>query len=111
MARELIQKESEGANGWTVWQVFGRVDTQTARQASEKGTEIVNRCEKTVLDAAGVDYLSSAGLRVLLQLNKLASKSGKKFVVANPTEMVRAVIEDSGMDALLTMKTSLDELE
>ncbi len=64
----------------------------------------------TVLDMSGMDYLSSAGLRVLLRRNKLAMKSGREFTVAGPTGMGRTVPEISGMDALPKRKGSLDEL-
>ncbi len=82
MAKEFMQSEMEGPKGWKVWKVVGRIDTQTADTAYEKGEAIVNTNDKTVLDMSEMDYLSSAGLRVLLRLNKLAAKSGKSFTVA-----------------------------
>ena len=93
MEKEFLQTETAGANGWTVWSVNGRIDMVTAEKAYATGEDIVNRNEKTVLDMSGMDYLSSAGLRVLLRLNKLAKK-----------------LEDSGMDALFTIYASLNEL-
>lgn len=57
-----------------------------------------------------MDYLSSAGLRVLLRLNKLAKKSGKEFTLCGPSGIVKSVLEDSGMDALFTIYASLNEL-
>ncbi len=111
MAKEFSQTQLEGPNGWKVWKVVGRIDTQTADTAYETGEAVVNANDKTVLDMSEMDYLSSAGLRVLLRLNKLAMKSGKSFTVAGPAGMVRTVLEDSGMDVLLKLKGSLDELD
>ena len=82
----------------------------TAEKAYATGEDIVNRNEKTVLDMSGMDYLSSAGLRVLLRLNKLAKKSGKEFTLCGPSGIVKSVLEDSGMDALFTIYASLNEL-
>ena len=111
MAKEFAQSEAAGPKGWTVWKVVGRIDTQAADAAYATGEGIVQKCDKTVLDMSEMEYLSSAGLRVLLRLNKLAAKSGKSFTVAGPTGMVKTVLEDSGMDVLLKLKDSLDELE
>lgn len=88
----------------------GRIDMVTAEKAYATGEDIVNRNEKTVLDMSGMDYLSSAGLRVLLRLNKLAKKSGKEFTLCGPSGIVKSVLEDSGMDALFTIYASLNEL-
>ena len=85
MEKEFLQTETAGANGWTVWSVNGRIDMVTAEKAYATGEDIVNRNEKTVLDMSGMDYLSSAGLRVLLRLNKLAKKSGKEFTLCGPS--------------------------
>ena len=110
MEKEFLQTETAGANGWTVWSVNGRIDMVTAEKAYATGEDIVNRNEKTVLDKSGMDYLSSAGLRVLLRLNKLAKKSGKEFTLCGPSGIVKSVLEDSGMDALFTIYASLNEL-
>ncbi|MBO5587321.1 MAG: STAS domain-containing protein [Acidaminococcaceae bacterium] len=77
MAKELLQKEYAGPNGWTIWAVEGRIDTLTAETAYAFGEELVQKNAKTVLDMQEMDYLSSAGLRCLLRLFKLAKKEGK----------------------------------
>lgn len=111
METKFIQSEAEGPKGWAVWKITGRVDAMTADDAYALGESIVKKSDKTVLDMSELDYLSSAGLRVLLRLNKLATKSGKKFTVAGPAGMVKTVLEDSSMDALLNARESMDDLE
>ena len=111
MAKEFVQKESAGPNGWTVWSVSGRIDMVTADTAYATGEDIVTRNAKTVLDMSDMEYLSSAGLRVLLRLNKLAKKNGGEFALAGPTGIVKSVLEDSGMDALFTVWASPNEAE
>ena len=110
MDKEFLQNESTGPNGWTVWSVTGRIDMVTAEKAYATGEDIVRRNQKTVLDMSGMDYLSSAGLRVLLRLNKLAKKSDKEFTLCGPSGIVKSVLEDSGMDMLFTVYASLNEL-
>ena len=110
MAKEFSQSTSEGANGWTVWQVVGRIDVATSDTTYAKGEEIVKSDTKVALDMSELEYISSAGLRVLLRINKLGKKSGHEFTVVGATGMVKSVLEDSGMDVLLKAKESLDEL-
>lgn len=110
MSEDLTQTTLEGKNGWTVWKVVGRIDIATADDAYANGEGIVNANEKIAVDMSELEYISSAGLRVILRLNKLAKKSGHKFTVCGANGMVKSVLEDSGMDVLLKAKESIDEL-
>ena len=110
MENELLQNESMLPNGWTVWTIQGRIDIVTADEVGRQGEKITARNDKTVLDMSGVQYISSAGLRVLLRILKKAKKEGKEFTVAGATGTVKMVLEDSNMDTLLEMRESLAEL-
>lgn len=110
MAKEFTQKTREGPNGWTVWQVAGRIDVATSEATYAQGEKIVKENEKTVLDMSELEYISSAGLRVILRINKLAKKLGHEFTVMGAKGMVESVLVDSSMDVLLDAKVSLDEL-
>ena len=111
MAKKFTQNESNGPKGWTVWQVTGRIDNQNADEVHQYGEAVVKKSDKTVLDMSQMEYLSSAGLRVLLRLNRLAQKTGKRFTVSGADGMVDSVLQDSGMGELLQMKKSLADLE
>ena len=110
MASEIVQKEEKLPNGWAAWSVEGRIDVATADTVYKQGEGIVGREEKTVLDMNGVEYISSAGLRVLLRLLKKAKREGKEFTVAGATGKVKTVLEDSNMDTLLKLRDSLEDL-
>ena len=69
----------------------------------------MGREEKIVLDMSGVDYISSAGLRVLLRLFKKAKKEGREFTVAGGKGAVKTVLADSNMDMILNTRESLDD--
>lgn len=110
MAKEFLQSEAAGPKGWTVWTIEGRVDIKTSEVAYAKGKEIVTRSGKTVLDMSGVDYISSAGIRVLMRLFDLAESSGKEFALAGASGTVARVLKETGMDALFPMYGSVGEL-
>ena len=110
MVKEFKQTTSEGLNGWTIWQVEGRIDIATSEETYASGEKIVKDNEKTCLDMSVLKYISSAGLRVILRLNKLAKSLKHEFAISGATGMVKSVLEDSGMNVLLNVKESLDEL-
>ena len=56
--------------------IAGRLDTTTAPQLEAEFKQSINGVEKLVLDFAALEYLSSAGLRVLLAAQKAMNKQG-----------------------------------
>ena len=110
MTTEIVQKEEQLDNGWTVWIVEGRIDAVTSDTAYAKGEEILERAEKLVLDMRKVSYLSSAGIRILVRLFKRAKKQEKEFTVAGAADMVKMVLEDSDLDTVLKARDSLADL-
>ena len=80
----------------------GRLDTSTAPQLE---TEIRNSIEgitKLELNFAEVDYVSSAGLRVLLAAQKTMQKQGE-LILKNVPEAVMEVLEITGFVDILTI--------
>jgi anti-anti-sigma factor len=91
-------------NGITeVLQLTGRLDIVTAPKLQEVLTEAITSAEKVELDFAGVDYVSSAGLRVLLLGKKNAKTSGKSMTLKNVSHEVMDVFEITGFSGILTI--------
>ena len=81
--------------------VKGEIDTLTAPQLDgEVRTEGVS---ELVFDLAEVTYVSSAGLRVLLQAHKNMMQAGGKMTIAHPQEAVRRVFTLTGFAKILTI--------
>lgn len=76
----------------------GRLDTNTSPdlEAALK----LDGVEELVFDFAGVEYIASSGLRVLLSAQKAMSAKSGKMLVVHPNEMVRGVFEVTGLDAV-----------
>ena len=93
--------------GWLVCAISGRIDGTTAPQleASLRGTIDAGET-RIAADLSGVQYLSSAGLRVFLAT--LRQLSGGEFRLVGPTEAVREVLDISGFANIMAISDSLE---
>lgn len=91
----------------------GRIDMGSADQLKERLLPLVQEAGKTghgvVLDFAGVDYISSAGLRVLMLAAKDARACGGKIAVAALQPLVNEIFQISRFDKVLPCHTGVDE--
>lgn len=83
--------------------VAGRLDTTTAPALDKTIHEDINGVNNLILDIKGVDYISSAGLRVLLSAQKKMQKIGSMKVV-NVCEAVMDVLEMTGFADILVIE-------
>ena len=81
----------------------GRMDTATAPQLENELKENLPGVEHLVLDFAGLEYLSSAGLRVLLGAQKQMNKQGD-MVVRNVNEAISEIFDITGFADILTIE-------
>ncbi len=96
-----IEKECKG-NAVSL-NVIGRLDTTTAPALETSITELVGNCDQLVLDFAGLEYISSAGLRVILKAQKaMSAKGGMKLLHVNETIM--EIFEITGFSDILTIE-------
>jgi len=93
-------------NGTTLTlSVAGRLDTITSVELSNELDKIF--AEETfdiVFDLKGLDYVSSAGLRVFLVAQKLASSKGAKLELTGVSDAVKEVLDITGFSGILTIK-------
>ncbi len=97
-------------NEWKVLSIAGRLDTQTAPELEAKSVPLLDGNPKMVLEFSQLQYISSAGLRVLLMLAKKAKAIGGTVVLSNVDGMVQEVIEESGIDSFFTIYDSVESL-
>ena len=110
MAEETIAFQTGERRGWTLFGIQGRLDRLTSQEAGEKADEVFKATRKLAVDMSGLEYLSSAGIRVLLRLAKQAKAEGKEFALVAPKSMVKTVLIESRMDMFVTIYESEDEL-
>ena len=81
----------------------GRLDTTTAPQLETELKQNISGVEALILDFAGLEYLSSAGLRVLLSAQKVMNRQGS-MTVKNVNEIIMEIFEVTGFVDLLTIE-------
>ena len=83
--------------------LIGRLDTTTAPELEKELRESLSGITELVLDFADLEYISSAGLRVVLGAQKTMNSQGT-MVVKNLTEEVRDVFDITGFTDILTIE-------
>ena len=87
----------------TIIEIAGRLDTITAPALEKSINEDIDDIKNIVLDLKGLEYISSAGLRVLLSTQKKMQKIGSMKVI-NVCEEVMEVFEMTGFADILTIE-------
>ena len=81
----------------------GRLDTITAPQLEEKLKDVKDTVTELYFDFAKLDYISSAGLRVLLAAQKMMNKQGN-MTVKNVNDEIKEVFDITGFSDILTVE-------
>ena len=84
--------------------ISGNIDTVTAPELDSQLQENITDVKDLILDFAAVDYISSAGLRVILMANQQMEDVDGNMTVKNVNEDVRDVFEMTGFDSLLNLE-------
>ena len=87
----------------TIIEVVGRLDTITAPVLEKTINDNIGNVQSLILDFTGVEYISSAGLRVLLGAQKKMQKSGS-MKLKGVCEDVMEVFEMTGFADILTIE-------
>lgn len=82
--------------------IEGRIDTTTAPVLEEEIKQSVSDVSELVMDFEKVEYISSAGLRVLLSTQKVMNKQGAMSLI-NVSEEVKEVFDITGFSDILTI--------
>lgn len=96
-----VSKKQE--NGNLTLCLDGRLDTVTAPQLESEIKESLNGITGLTLDFANLEYISSAGLRVLLSAQKIMNAQGEMKVI-NVNETIREIFDITGFSDILTVE-------
>lgn len=96
-----ITKKQDGSE-LTIF-IEGRLDTTTAPQLEEALKNSLNGIDKLIFDFGAVEYISSAGLRVLLTTHKTMNKQGK-MIIRKVNDIVKEVFDMTGFSDILNIE-------
>ena len=97
----IITKTKDGTSMTLVLE--GRLDTMTAPRLEADIKSSIDGIEKLFLDFASLEYISSAGLRILLSAQKIMNKQGS-MVIRNVNEDVMDIFDITGFAEILTIE-------
>ena len=83
--------------------IVGRLDTATAPQLESEFKQNIGGVETLILDFAGLEYLSSAGLRVILSAQKVMNRQGE-MIIRHVNETINEIFEVTGFIDILTIE-------
>lgn len=96
-----IEKKNEGTKDIVI--LSGRLDTTTAPELETFTEKELTDTQELVLDLAELEYISSAGLRVLLKMQKFMNKKGSMKLI-HVGEVIKEVFEITGFMDFLTIE-------
>ena len=94
--------KSENGSAMTI-SLEGRLDTTTSPALEKELNEVLPKINELVFDFSKLEYISSAGLRVLLTAHKTMSRKGG-MKVTNVNEIVQEVFDVTGFSDILTIE-------
>lgn len=103
----MIDLTQETRGAWLVVRVKGRADAETADQLESALRSAVDQHSRIAADLAAVDYISSAGLRAVLQAARAAQSKEVEFAICGMSAPVKKVFDMSGMHHVLTIHGEL----
>lgn len=96
-----IEKIKEGTK--LTFKIEGHIDTATSPQLEEEVRKELNCVSHFIIDLSAVDYVSSAGLRVILAASKIMAKQGRMDIVNTPKN-IKELFDLTGFSEVLNIE-------
>ena len=104
---EIIE---EVQNGIKIFKLNGRLDSNTSQGFEKKVFQAITDGSKNmIVDFKDLDYISSAGLRVILKATKALKREDGQIMLCSMQDYVKEVFEIAGFDSFLPIVTTMDE--
>ena len=84
--------------------VEGRIDTITSQDLEKEINSEIDNFNSLIMDFTDLEYISSAGLRVLISTQKKLKANNTSFIIKNINDTIREIFRMSGFDKILTIK-------
>src|SRR6266545_5024647 len=106
----VLSIETDNTQSVPIMKVMGRVDSDSAPELDDALTKLLqDNKNKIILNLKGVEYMSSAGLRVVVKAFQSAKKSGGDVRLTSVSDPVEVVLRTVGMMQMLRMYPTDEE--
>lgn len=99
----MLNINTSAEQGKLIATLEGKLDTRTAPELEKKIKENIDGVTDLTIDLEKLEYISSAGLRVLLGAQKIMNGQGQ-MRVTNANELIMEIFEDTGFVNVLTIE-------
>lgn len=104
---DIIEEKQGGIN---IFKLNGRLDSNTSQGFEKKLFQAISDGSKTmVVDFKDLDYISSAGLRVILKATKAIKREDGRIMLCSMQDYVKEVFEIAGFDSFLPIVATMDD--
>jgi anti-sigma B factor antagonist len=104
---EILEEQHDEIN---VFKIKGRLDSKTSPEFEEKIVESSKGGAKNMIfDFKDLEYISSAGLRVILKATKEMKRTNGMIVLCSMQDYVKEVFEIAGFDTFLSIEETFDD--
>ncbi len=98
-----MEIETSRNENTTTVKLIGRLDTMTSSQLEDALDDIVTDTTDLIFDMESLEYISSAGLRIILSAQKLLSRNGGSVSIINCQPDVKEVFTITGFSDILSI--------
>ena len=103
----MLEVTQEKRSGWCVLGVRGRADSEAAAELESELCTAIQRNLQVAADLSALDYISSSGLRAVLQAAREAESRKVRFALCGMKASVKRVFEISGLHNLMEIRGEL----
>ncbi|UCG08879.1 MAG: STAS domain-containing protein [Desulfobacterales bacterium] len=104
---EIIEEKQKSIS---IFKLNGRLDSNTSQGFEKKIFDAISDGSKNiVVDFRDLDYISSAGLRVILKATKALNREDGKIMLCAMQDYVKEVFEIAGFDSFLSIVPTMDD--
>ena len=104
---EIIEDKE---NAISIFKLNGRLDSNTSQGFEKKIFQAITDGSKhMVIDFKDLDYISSAGLRVILKATKALKREDGRIMLCSMQDYVKEVFEIAGFDSFLPIVPSIED--
>ena len=104
---EIIEESQSGIN---IYRLNGRLDSNTSQGFEKKIFQAIDNGSKSmIIDFKNLDYISSAGLRVIFKATKALKREEGTILLCDMQDYVKEVFEIAGFDSFLSIAGTMDD--